>query len=194
MVNVTETITEWVESYTAEMVSWAYYKTSRQDVAEDLVQETFIAAFQSFNTFQNKSKPKTWLFSILKNKIIDHHRKCYKETVIPAVSIREEQSSHLFGFLFDADGQWKKGQGDADWGNDTVELLDNPEFNVTLGNCLNRLPVNWNSALQLKYLQEKEQKNICQELGISATNYWQIVHRAKLQLKACLEKYWFKNE
>ena len=194
MKNVSETITEWVESYTADLVSWAYYKTSQHEIAEDLVQETFIAAFQSFHTFENKSTPRTWLFSILKNKIIDHHRKSYKEAAVSANSMNVEQSDNLFGFLFDNDGQWKKKQDDIKWDNGCEELLDNPEFNAVLTNCLSRLPVNWNAALQLKYLEEKEQKNICQELGISATNYWQIVHRAKLQLKACLENYWFKNE
>ncbi len=176
------------------MISWAYYKTSQQETAEDLVQETSIAAFQSFHLFENKSKPKTWLFSILKNKIIDHHSKCYKNAVIPANKISEEQSASLFGSLFDSNGQWKKNQGTPNWFNESEELLDNPEFNMVLTKCLNRLPLAWNSALQLKYLEEKEQKTICQELGISATNYWQIVHRAKLQLKACLEIYWFKNE
>jgi len=194
MKNASEIIKEWVELYTSEMLSWAYYRTSQQETAEDLVQETFIVAFQSYHTFENKSSPKTWLFSILKNKIIDHHRKCYRDAVIPANKLNEEHSSSLFDFLFDADGQWKKNQLSTNWFNDSEELLDNPEFNLVLSDCLNRLPLSWNSAIQLKYLEEKEQKTICQELGISATNYWQIIHRAKMQLRACLENYWFKNE
>jgi RNA polymerase sigma-70 factor (TIGR02943 family) len=194
MENASAAIKEWVELYTSEMVSWAYYKTSQQETAEDLVQETFIAAFQSFHKFQHKSKPKTWLFSILKNKIIDHHRKCYRDAVLPANKVSEEYSANLFGFFFEADEQWRKDQKNINWGTDTEELLDNPEFNVVLADCLNRLPASWNAALQLKYLEEKEQKTICQELEISTTNYWQIIHRAKLQLKACLENYWFKNE
>jgi len=108
--------------------------------------------------------------------------------------VSEEHSANLFDFLFDSNGQWKKNQRNVNWFNDTEELLDNPEFNLVLADCLNRLPLTWNAALQLKYLREKEQKTICQELGISATNYWQIIHRAKLQLKACLEIYWFKHE
>lgn len=194
MENASVAIKEWVELYTSEMVSWAYYKTSQQETAEDLVQETFIVAFQSFHTFENKSKPKTWLFSILKNKIIDHYRKCYKAAVIPANKISEEHNTNLFGFLFDSNGQWKKSEQPTSWFNEKEELLDNPNFNVVLADCLNRLPLAWNAAIQLKYLEEKEQKFICQELEISATNYWQIIHRAKLQLKACLENYWFKNE
>lgn len=193
MQNASQVIKEWVDLYTAEMISWAYHKTSHQETAEDLVQETFIAAFQSFHTFENKSKPKTWLFSILKNKIIDHYRKCYKDIVIPSNKVHEEQSANLFGFLFDSDGQWKTNQGNVNWTENSDELLDDPQFNVVLAGCMNRLPLTWNSALQLKYMEEKEQKSICKELGISATNYWQIVHRAKLQLKACLETYWFKK-
>lgn len=194
MDNASVVIKVWVEEYTSEMLSWAFYKTSHQETAEDLVQETFIAAFQSFYTFENKSKPKTWLYSILKNKIIDHFRKCYKDAVIPANKLTEEHQINLFDFLFDSNGQWNKAQRPSDLFNGTEELLDNPDFNLVLAECLNRLPLNWNAAIQLKYLQEKEQKTICQELDITATNYWQIIHRAKLQLRMCLEKYWLKNE
>jgi DNA-directed RNA polymerase specialized sigma24 family protein len=71
-------------------------------------------------------------------------------------------------------------------------LLDNTEFIDVLTFCLNKLPDNWSSAIHLKYLEEKDGHKICQELGISSSNYWQILHRAKLQSRVCLEKNWIK--
>ncbi len=194
MQNASQAIKEWVELYTADMISWALYKTSHKETAEDLVQETFIAAFQSFHLFENKSKPKTWLFSILKNKIVDYHRKCYKDAVLPANKISEEQSTFLFSYLFTPDGDWKKEQRPNEWVNDSDELLDDPEFNKILDVCLKKLPLGWNAAIQLKYIDEKDAVSICQELGVTTSNYWQIIHRAKLQLRTCLESHWFKDK
>lgn len=183
----------WVDEYSSDMLSWAFYKTSNKEAAEDLVQETFISAFQAFHTFENKSKPKTWLFSILKNKVIDFHRKNYKSTVVSADKISEEQSTFLFSYLFDGGGEWKKERQPKNRTEEAGELLDNPEFNQVLITCIQKLPPLWHSAIQLKYLEEKDAGTICQELGVSTTNYWQIIHRAKLQLRECLEEHWFKK-
>lgn len=69
------TIISWVEAYSDKLYSWALYKTKNKETAEDLVQDTFVIAFQSFNKFEGKSDPKTWLYGILNHKITDHFRK-----------------------------------------------------------------------------------------------------------------------
>jgi len=71
--------------------------------------------------------------------------------------------------------------------------LDNVEFKSVMENCMKKLPDTWFSAIHLKYLEEKDGKVICQELGITPSNFWQILHRAKVQLRACIEKNWFKS-
>ena len=67
------------------------------------------------------------------------------------------------------------------------------DFQKVLQKCLDALPEQWNMCVKLKYLTEKSGEEICQELNIAPTNYWQIVHRAKLQLRNCVENNWFKN-
>lgn len=62
--------TTWVNSFTDDLMSWAHHKTSSKETAEDLVQETFLSAFNSFDNFKNNSSPKTWLLSILNHKIV----------------------------------------------------------------------------------------------------------------------------
>jgi RNA polymerase sigma factor (sigma-70 family) len=152
-----DTIKCWVELYSDNLYSWALHKTSSKEVAEDLVQETFMAAVQSFGKFEEKSNPKTWLFAILNNKINDHHRNNFRRP-----TINEETFLNKF---FDQNEDWKAEER----------------------------PDNWFSAVQLKYLEEKNGELICQELGITPTNFWQILHRAKLQLRKCLETNWFKK-
>ncbi|MDZ7646527.1 MAG: RNA polymerase sigma factor [Cytophagales bacterium] len=61
-------LTQWVNQYGDALYSWAFHKTIDEAIAQDLVQETFIAAYQKLDTFKNASSPKTWLFGILKNK------------------------------------------------------------------------------------------------------------------------------
>lgn len=183
--NSTATIKCWVELYSDSMYSWAYHKTSNKETAEDLVQETFLAAVQSFTKFKGDSNPKTWLFAILNNKINDHYRSSFRKPTISDTTI--------FETLFDSNDQWKPEQRPQQWADDTGHLLDNDEFQQTLQNCMKKLPENWFSAIQLKFMEEKNGETICQELGITPTNFWQILHRAKLQLRKCLELNWFKK-
>jgi RNA polymerase sigma-70 factor (ECF subfamily) len=178
-------IKEWVELYSDTMYSWAYHKTSSKETAEDLVQETFMAVIQSINKFEGKSNPKTWLFSILNNKINDYYRSSFRKPMV--------NDSNIIERVFDTDGQWKTEERPHLWAEETEHLLDNNEFQDTLGSCMKKLPDNWYAAIHLKYHEDKDSRIICQELQITPTNFWQILHRAKLQLRKCLELYWFKK-
>lgn len=183
--NPTATIKCWVELYSDSMYSWALHKTSSRQTAEDLVQETFLAAVQSFSKFKGNSNPKTWLFAILNNKINDHYRSSFRKPTV--------NDTTIFETFFDSNDQWKPEQRPQQWADDTGHLLDNDEFQQTLQNCMKNLPENWFSAIQLKFIAEKKSEIICKELGITPTNFWQILHRAKLQLRKCLELNWFKK-
>lgn len=188
-----ETIAEWVDAYSDSMYSWALHKTSSREMAEDLVQETFLAAVQSYEKFKGDSKAKTWLFSILNNKIIDHYRKAYKNPTVSEQQQIDAGSVSLFETMFDSDGRWLKTNSPQEWTGEPEHVLDDVRFNDTLQHCMEVLPANWNAAIRLKYLEEKNAELVCQELEISTTNYWQILHRAKLQLRKCLDENWFNK-
>lgn len=179
-----KTVRSWVELYSDGMYSWALHKTSSKETAEDLVQETFLAVVQSFDKYKGESTPKTWLYAILNNKIYDYYRSAYRLPVVEDVDILEK--------LFDSNDSWKMGERPQQWTNETENLLDDTNFLEVLQKCLGALPANWSSAIQLKFMDEKNGELICQELGITNTNFWQILHRAKLQLRKCLEINWFK--
>lgn len=190
-IQTTSTIQEWVTQFSDDLYRWALHKTSNKNVAEDLVQDTFLAAVKSIDGFLSKSEPKTWLFSILNNKIMDYHRKKFKEEAIHQNN-PIENGDNFFNTFFDHNDRWKTSERIDDWETNDGHLLDNIEFNKVLQNCMKKLPEQWFSALQLKYLKEIDGKVICQELGITPSNFWQILHRAKLQLRGCLENNWFK--
>jgi RNA polymerase sigma-70 factor (TIGR02943 family) len=186
-------IKSWVELYSDSMYSWAFYKTSSKETAEDLVQETFMAAIQAFEKFERKSNPKTWLFAILNNKITDHYRRQIKNPTLSERQQSETGEHSLFDHLFDSERQWRKEERPKPWQDESENILDNAEFNKVLQNCLGKLPNTWFSAVQLKYFEEKRGELICQELQITPSNFWQILHRTKLQLRKCLELNWFKT-
>jgi len=180
-----ETLKEWVFAYGDYLYSWAYHKTGNRETAEDLVQEVFLAAVKNFHGFQEKSSPKTWLVKILNNKIIDHYRKSAKKTLH-----LDEQAFQFTESLFNLNGNWKANGLEEAWSHET-QLLDDPAFNDVMNICMDDLPPKWRLAVISKYIFDKETLEICQELEISKTNYWQVLHRAKLLLKKCLEMNWF---
>lgn len=180
-----EYLKKWVNEFTTELYKWAYYKTSSNETAEDLVQEVFLVASEKIETFKGDSSAKTWLFSILNHKIIDYYRK----KVNQPVSIEKES----FLNFFTEDGSWQEVKSPKEWHEEDTNLLDDNDFQLILQKCLDALPDKWSTCVKLKYLSEKNGDEICQELGITSSNFWQIVHRAKLQLRNCIENNWFKN-
>lgn len=183
MENKSEIIKNWVSEHYDSLYSWAFYKSSDKETAENLVQETFLAAYQNYEKFEKRSEPKTFLFSILKNKIADHFRKAFRNNESKIVSTNN---------FFDENGDWLLEQRPQHWEHEE-HLLDNSDFQKILNDCLGKLPKQWNSSIILKFIEEKESEEICQELAISTTNFWQIIHRAKLQLRKCIELNWFKK-
>ena len=181
----TFSIDELVSNYSDELYSWAYHKTKQKEAAQDLVQETFIVAYEKLDQFKNKSSIKTWLFGILKNKIADYFRTLVKQNI---TRISEDN----YSYFFDSGGKWKTNQQPQNWEEES-HLLDNPEFITILEFCKEKLPALWFSIIELKYITQKKGKEICQELSISETNYWQIMHRAKLSLRSCIDDNWFKS-
>jgi RNA polymerase sigma-70 factor (ECF subfamily) len=177
-------VSKWVELYSDSMFTWAFSRTSRREVAEDLVQDTFVAALHGFDKYEELSNPKTWLFSILNHKIIDYHRNHFRKQELIQVVDSEN--------YFRENGSWKQEEMPHNWQDDEANLLDNAEFRQILEKCMNKLPVSWFSIVQMKYLEGNKSEEICQDLGITITNLWQVIHRSKLQLRKCIEINWLK--
>ena len=186
MTSNTANLSLWVEKYTEDLYKWAFHKLSNAELARDFVQDTFLAAAEKSDTFEGKSSPKTWLFSILNHKIIDYYRKKVNQPVS-----MENQS---FLNFFDDNESWNKNKKPHQWKNESdSHLLDDEEFRTVLKECLNALPEQWNICVKLKYLMEKKGEEICQELDITPSNFWQIIHRAKLKLRDCIENNWYNE-
>lgn len=187
----------WVKNYADDLFRFAVTKVNDPTLAEDLVQDSFLSALKALGQFKGESNEKTWLISILKNKIIDHYRNKARQREFPEHSLlylHLDETETGNAPFFDEQGSWHKDQRPLNWGIDEEHPLDNPEFKKVLNHCLEKLPSNWLAVFKLKFMEAKESKEICKELSLSASNYWVIMHRAKLQLRACLEKKWFHSQ
>lgn len=181
-----QTASQWVLEYSDILYGYVVQRVSDTHTAKDLVQETFLAAWRNVDKYNGDASVKTWLFTILKNKIIDHYRKSSTKLTSELVSTNDSTS----GF-FESDGHWTEDAIPRDWGIAPANGIETKEFYSILGNCRNKLKEIQNAVFSLKYLDGLESEEICKVLDISPSNYWVLVHRAKTQLRACLEKNWF---
>ena len=186
----------WVKNYSDMMYSVAVYKTGDKELAFDLVQDTFLSALKAQQNFRGDASEKTWLMAILNHKIIDIYR---KKNYCESLNLYLETTSNSFDNYFFDDNPDKYGhtQTDAlcaDWGNFADSSILKKEFHAILQFCLLKLPPKMVPVFMAKYIDEKKPEEICNEFNISSSNYWVVIHRAKLVLRACLEKNWFLSK
>lgn len=179
----------WIANYADPLFSYATVRVGDREIARDLVQETFLSALRNLESFRGDSSEKTWLFSIMKNKIIDHYRNKVNDKT---VSFSQAEESFNLNSYFDEEGEWKESAGPINWTESHHDDYRSKEFNETLQKCLARLTNQCRAIFSLKYLDELEFEEICKRLEISTSNYWVIMHRAKLLLRECIEKNWIK--
>jgi RNA polymerase sigma-70 factor (ECF subfamily) len=155
-----------------------------RDSAEDVVQETLLAALTGQASFTGKSTLKTWLTGILKHKVVDAIRRRQREPLAQA-SFTEELDLDDFDALFADNGAWD--QPPADWG-DPETALNRSQFFDILDFCLEKLPPNTARVFMMREVMELETREICKELSITANNLWVILYRARMTLRLCLEQ------
>jgi RNA polymerase sigma-70 factor (TIGR02943 family) len=184
----------WVDEYSEEFFRFAIYRVKNREVAEDLVQETFLSALKSLNNFRRDCPEKSWLYNILRNKIIDHFRKKTNQEIKQSSTAVETDDDSFFMQYFKKGGQqWSSGAAPENWDIAADKILEREEFMQFLMLCISLLPETWAKVFSLKNIEDSSTKEICKELDITPSNLWTIIHRAKLQLRGCLEKRW-KNK
>ena len=183
---------KWILTYGDYLFSIAMLKTSNKEMAEDLVQETFLSAYKSKDLFRGDSSEKTWLVSILNNKIIDYYRKkdVLKNTAEYLSDTDQRFNESFFDTTLFSDAHWRKEAQPESWTSTTDEAIMKSDFQRILEKCIGKLPSKLTPVFIAKFMDDTDSETICKELGITSSNYWVIVHRAKLLMRTCLEKNW----
>ncbi len=175
----------WLDDHGDYMYRYALGRLRNTTLAEDAVQETFLAALRARDSFSGRSSERTWLFGILKHKIIDQLRKSSRESVLSGTN----EAANTLDDLFDAKGMPK--EHPAAWPGNPRDDFERNQFWECLNECLGKLPERLSKAFSLREVDGMESGEICKVLGITATNYWVILHRARLALRKCIEINWF---
>ncbi|MBK9785937.1 MAG: sigma-70 family RNA polymerase sigma factor [Betaproteobacteria bacterium] len=173
-----------------DMMKFAHLQLRDETLAEDVVQEALAAALTSAKEFAGRSALKTWVFAILRNKIIDQIRLQSRTTNVSSFSQQEESLDETFETLFKANAHWSPGNRPNDWGN-PEEALRQQRFWDVFDACLKHLPENTARVFMMREFLEFETAEVCQELSITISNCNVILHRARNGLRNCLEKNWF---
>lgn len=161
------------------------------ELADDAVQETLLAAWQCSANFAGKAELRTWLIGILKHKIADHWRRSTREVVTSDFDqIDNDEGEADVDEFFMSNGHWNGGP--TAW-NDPEAALKQQEFWGIYETCQNNLPPKMAKVFMLRELVGLEAEEVCRETGLSDANYWVTMHRARLRLRECLEIRWFNQ-
>ena len=177
---------KWVDLHSNYMYNYTITRVNNHELAKDLVQETFFSSLKAMKNFKGQASERTWLISILKRKIIDHYRK---------INSKKGKAEVKMSFYEDGEnkGKWLEERAPSDWKNSADASIENEELKSAIDLCIDNLPEKYRMVFLLKTVQNYETEEICNELGISSSNLWVIIHRARVQLRACLEGNWFNN-
>ncbi|WP_115878219.1 sigma-70 family RNA polymerase sigma factor [Lutibacter oceani] len=177
---------KWVTLHADYLFNYTISRINNHDLAKDLVQDTFFAGLKAKDNFQGKASERTWLISILKRKIIDHYRK---------INSAKGKAEVKMNFYTDGEreGEWIEERVPNSWDNAFEKSIENDELSVVLEQCINNLPEKYAMVFRMKTIQQFETEEICKELEITSSNLWVIIHRARTQLRKCMEDNWFRN-
>lgn len=177
----------WVDDHGNALYSYALMRLRDKHQAEEMVQETFLAALQSYERFSGKSSLRTWLIGILKHKILDQFRRDLREVALEDQHETTVDTDAVVDASFALDGHWNSVP--ADWGN-PEQALESRQFLQILQDCLDRLPKRMARLFVLREVMEEDTEEICKDLAMTPTNLWTTLYRARLGLRRCLDKNW----
>ena len=179
----------WVDLYGDFLYRFTLSRIKDPSIAEDLVQETFLAALKSRKNFQGRSTARTWLIAILKHKIVDHIRKQVREQTSDKVeSMYNTTANDPVDNSFNDDGEWQIRPSKR--AIDPSKLYEQKEFMDVLYHCLGELPERQAEAFMMREIDGLSTEEIRKVLNISATNSWVMLYRARMWLRRCLENNW----
>ncbi len=179
--------TRWVEEHGNCLYRYALVRVSTPEVAEDLVQDTLLAAVRTQERFAGRSSERSWLVGILKHKIVDHYRKRGRETTFTDLEFCKDECARKFV----EGGWWNHERGPHEWEEPHEAVAHRAEFWQTLRACLGKLPSRVATVFALREIEETPSKEVCAALNISEANLWVMLHRARMALRECLEVHWF---
>ncbi len=184
--NVDFSPAEWLDEYGDLMYRYAYLQLRSKEKAEDAVQDALFSAYRAKDSFEGKSSVKTWLMTILRNKIIDIVRKDKRDRLVGVDNYDDPVVNANFNSL----GIWSKWLNS--WGSSPEDLYEHKGFLERVEACMEKLPDNLRQVFILRNVDDLSTDEICEMLDISPNNLWVMLYRGRLRMRECLDKNWFQ--
>jgi RNA polymerase sigma-70 factor (ECF subfamily) len=181
---------EWLDAHGDYLYACALQKVGNSHVAEDLVQETFLAGLKSGSAFAGKASERSWFLGILRNKVADYFRKKYRDK---SYSEQHDEGYERITGPFDTNGHWDNNKGFApqDWPPTPSHVLEQKEFWDVFHSCLGTLPERMAEVFLQHEVKDSTAEEIMRDLDVSSSNLWVLLYRARMRLRTCLEQNWF---
>ena len=176
-----------------QMLKFAVLQLADAQLAEDAVQEALISAFQHVESFTGQAAFKTWVFAILKNKIIDQLRKQQRVSTVSSLFGDDEAEQASIDQLFDGKGHWHMSERPVAWSLPD-QSAENQQFWQVFEACLTHLPAQQAQVFMMREVIELETDEICLKLAMSVNHLHVLIYRARLKLRECLENKWILQE
>lgn len=184
--------TEYLNDLRQQMIKFALLQLSSFQEAEDVVQEALTSAFEHLKSFSGRAAFKTWVFAILKNKMVDLIRQ--KNRLITMSELFDDQENDLsIDELFDATGHWHKYEAPKSW-QSPEEMMEQQDFWIVFDACLNHLPAKYAQVFMLREMIELSSDEICEKLQLTISHLNVLMYRSRARLRECLENKWLLQE
>lgn len=174
----------WISEYSDYLFHYTISRVNDRVMAQDLVSETFLAGLKSMSNFKGEASERTWLISILKRKIIDYYRKINSNKGKAEVRMTYNNESEV-------EGDWLEERVADPFDQTAEDKLENSELGDAIHECLGKLPQKQANVFKMKTILGYDTETICNDLNITPSNLWVIIHRARTALADCMEKNWF---
>lgn len=187
----------WDQTFLAglrrDLLRFAELQLRDRAAAEDAVQEALAAALSGQDRFAGQAALKSWVFAILKNKIVDHLRQRQRFVEVAHGTSEIDDDTDDFDVLFNRTGHWNPEERPQAWG-DPEATFAQQQFWVVFEACLTRLPENTARVFMMREFLGFDTPGICRELDMTTSNCHVVLHRARMGLRLCLEQRWFASE
>jgi len=171
------------------LLRFATLQLRNESMAEDVVQDALMAVLEKPERFAGQSSLRTYVTGIMKYKIIDVLRASKRTRQIETTDDQSEDD--VIDALFKANGHTQ--EIPRAWGEPEATLEQKDFFRV-MEICLEKLPARTARIFMMREWLELETDEICKELGISASNAWVMLYRARVRLRECLDLNWFGKQ
>jgi len=182
-----------LDRYHPSLIRLALAHVSDRSVAEEVVQETWLAVLEGIDRFEGRSSLKTWIFRILENKAKRRGVRENRHISVSPLGLNDENDElAVDASQFRSTGHWAN-YWDASpqpWDEETPETrLLTKEGDAYLRQAIAQLPANLQRVLILRDVEGLSSTDVCDTLQISEANQRVLLHRARSRVRRALDQY-----